>query len=64
MVTASACPLADGEQWLGYFDEFPDYLTQGNSLDDLKEHLMDLYKDLTSGMIRGIRRVAELPVSS
>lgn len=34
--------------WLGYFEEFPDYMTQGESLDDLKEHLLDLYRDLTS----------------
>jgi predicted RNase H-like HicB family nuclease len=23
----------DGSQWLGYFDEFPDYVTQGESLE-------------------------------
>jgi predicted RNase H-like HicB family nuclease len=36
----------DGEMWLGYFDQYPDYMTQGTSLEDLKEHLLDLYKDL------------------
>lgn len=34
--------------WIGYLQEYPDYWTQGESLDDLKEHLKDLYKDLTS----------------
>lgn len=48
--------------WLGYFEEFPDYMTQGESLSDLEEHLRDLYSDLTSGEIPGIRRVAELTV--
>ena len=48
--------------WLGYFQEFPDYLTQGQSLEELEEHLRDLYRDLTSGEIPGIRRVAELTV--
>ena len=52
----------DGEMWLGYFEDFPDYLTQGESLDDLEDHLRDLYRDLTSGEIPGIRRVAELSV--
>ena len=33
--------------WLGYFEEFPDYLTQGENLEDLQEHLKDLYSDLT-----------------
>lgn len=46
--------------WLGYFEEFPDYLTQGETLDELQENLRDLYKDLTYGEIPGIRRVAEL----
>ena len=48
--------------WLGYLEEFPDYLTQGETLDELQENLVDLYNDLTSGEIPGIRRVAELPV--
>ena len=36
----------DGNDWLGYLDEYPDYLTQGASLEDLKAHLRDLYQDL------------------
>jgi len=41
----------DGQFWLGYLEEFPDCLTQGESLKDLKSHLRDLYRDLTSGAI-------------
>ena len=48
------------DAWLGYFEEYPDYWTQGASLDDLKEHLKDLYNDLQSGQIPGIRRADEL----
>jgi predicted RNase H-like HicB family nuclease len=48
--------------WLGYFEEFPDYMTQGESLAELEENLRDLYKDLTSGEIPGIRKAAELIV--
>ncbi len=48
--------------WLGYLEEFPDYLTQGESRAELEEHLRDLYKDLTSGEIPGVRKVAELSV--
>jgi hypothetical protein len=32
----------DGEMWLGYFEEFPDYLTRGESLAELEENLRDL----------------------
>jgi predicted RNase H-like HicB family nuclease len=48
--------------WLGYLEDFPDYLTQGETLQELKENLVDLYKDLTGGEIPGIRRVADLTV--
>jgi hypothetical protein len=53
----------DGDAWLGYLDEFPDYITQGESFDDLKEHLADLYRDLNSGEIPCVRRRAELEVA-
>ena len=39
----------DEDGWLGYLEEYPDYWTQGDSLDDLGERLKDLYSDLTSG---------------
>lgn len=42
--------------WLGYLREYPDYWTQGEDLEDLREHLRDLYRDVTSGEIPGIRR--------
>ena len=36
----------DGEFGLGFFEGFPDYLTQGRTLEDLQDHLRDLYQDL------------------
>lgn len=53
----------DGDMWLGYLEEFPDYLTQGESLADLEEHLRDIHADLTSGAIPHVRRRAELAVA-
>ena len=53
----------DGELWLGYFEDFPDYWTQGESLVELEENLRDIYVDVTSGEIPGIRRVAELSLT-
>lgn len=53
----------DGRHWLGFLDEFPDYLTQGESLEDLKAHLVSLYADLTSGEIPCVRRRGELEVA-
>ncbi|QFS43720.1 hypothetical protein GXM_01193 [Nostoc sphaeroides CCNUC1] len=49
--------------WLGYLEEYPDYWTQGETEEELKENLLDIYSELTSGNIQNIRRVAELEVS-
>ena len=49
--------------WIGYLQEYPDYWTQGDTLDDLKAHLKDIYRDITSGQIPGVRKVEELVVS-
>ena len=53
----------DAETWLGYLDQYPDYMTQGTSLEDLKEHLLDLYKDLSSGAIPNVRHHSELELA-
>ena len=49
--------------WIGYLDEYPDYMTQGETIEELKENLRDIYRDLTGGTIPHVRRVAELEIS-
>lgn len=53
----------DGDMWIGYLEEYPDYKTQGESLEELKENLKDIYQELTSGTIPCVRKVAELEVA-
>jgi len=53
----------DEDMWLGYLEEYPDYMTQGQTVDELQENLKDLYEELTSGRIPGVRRVAELEIA-
>jgi len=53
----------EDDQWLGYLEEFPDYWTQGESLEELKEHLRDLHEDLSNDRIPEVRRTAELEVN-
>lgn len=48
--------------WVGYLQDYPDYWTQGTTLEDLQAHLRDLYQDLTDGQIPGIRKVDELVI--
>ncbi len=53
----------DGVWFIGYLDEYPDYQTQGESLEDLKEHLLDLYQDLSTDAVPGVRHHAELVIA-
>jgi predicted RNase H-like HicB family nuclease len=53
----------DEDMWLGYLEEYPDYWTQGETEDELRENLIDIYKELTRESIPNVRKVAELEVS-
>ena len=53
----------DDDVWLGYLEEYPDYWTQGETEEELKENLLDIYQELTGDKIPNIRKVAELEVS-
>jgi predicted RNase H-like HicB family nuclease len=53
----------DEEMWLGHLEDYPDYQTQGESLEELQENLKDLFEDLVGGHIPGVRRVAELQIA-
>ncbi len=48
--------------WIGWLEEFPDYRTQGETLDELKENLRDIYEEVISGRIPCVHRVGELVV--
>lgn len=53
----------DNGAWLGYLHDYPDYWTQGETLDDLREHLKDLHRDISGNHVPGIRKVEELPLT-
>jgi len=46
------------DMWLGYIEEYPDYMTQGETLEELKENLKDIYRELSSGNVSYVRKVA------
>jgi predicted RNase H-like HicB family nuclease len=50
------------DMWIGWLEEYPDYRTQGETLDELKENLKDIHDELTSGTIPCVHRVGELVV--
>ena len=53
----------DDGMFIGWFEEYPDYWTQGTSFDELIENLKDLYHDLTKVGIPCIRKIGELRVA-
>ena len=53
----------DSDMWLGYLEEYPDYRTQGETLEELQENLKDVYTDIAGGVIPNVKHVGELLVS-
>lgn len=53
----------DGDFYLGYLNEYPDYSTQGTTKEELVENLKDLLVDLESGQVPYIHKVEELLVA-
>jgi predicted RNase H-like HicB family nuclease len=51
------------DMWLGYLEEYPDYWTQGETEEELRKNLLDIYGELTGGTIPNVRKLAELDVS-
>ena len=53
----------EDNMWIGYLEEYPDYMTQGETIEQLKENLTDIYCELISGAIPSVRKVAVLEIS-
>lgn len=47
MQTLKYIAWQEDDAWLGYLVDFPDHWTQGENLEDLIEHLKDLYSELS-----------------
>jgi len=53
----------DGEFYIGFLNDYPDYSTQGLDREDLIENLKSLLIDLESNEIPYARKVEELLVA-
>ncbi|HEV2288695.1 MAG TPA: hypothetical protein VGR81_07060 [Candidatus Acidoferrales bacterium] len=53
----------DGNYYLGFLNDYPDYETQGESKEELVSNLKDLLGDIESGEVPYIRKVEELVVT-
>jgi predicted RNase H-like HicB family nuclease len=63
MMTTRYIYWQDGGMWLGYLEEYPDYQTQGESLEELQDNLKDIFQDRTSGAIPNVKHVGNLQIA-
>jgi predicted RNase H-like HicB family nuclease len=63
MTTKFTYWLEDDGKFLGYLNDYPDHWTQGESLQDLKEHLRDLHETFSLEAIPGIKKVEDLELA-
>jgi predicted RNase H-like HicB family nuclease len=63
METKKFIYFKDEDMWIGWLEEYPDYKTQGESLEELEENLKDIYTDLSNEEIPHAHRVGELRVA-
>lgn len=49
--------------FIGYLDEYPDYWTQGETIEELEENLLDIYTEFMNNTIPYVRRSAELEIA-
>ncbi|NOQ64085.1 MAG: type II toxin-antitoxin system HicB family antitoxin [Methyloprofundus sp.] len=53
----------DGVFYIGFINQYPDYETQGESLEELKENLIDLWQDLEADKVPYSRKIDTLMVA-
>lgn len=53
----------DGDFFIGFLNEYPDYQTQGVTKEELTDNLKDLLIDIESGEVPYIHKVEELLVA-
>ena len=63
MITIKFKYWQDQKFWIGYLEEYPDYITQGETFKELKENLTDIFHELLGGHIPNVRKVDELEIA-
>lgn len=41
----------EGEWYVGHIQEYPDYESQGKTLEELRNNLMEIYEDIRKGLV-------------
>ncbi|HAI67913.1 MAG TPA: hypothetical protein DCM38_00580 [Gammaproteobacteria bacterium] len=48
--------------WLGYLQNYPDYWTQGETLEELRDNLKDILFEIKNGLIYQVKTVEEMVI--
>ncbi|MBI5142125.1 MAG: type II toxin-antitoxin system HicB family antitoxin [Nitrospirae bacterium] len=48
--------------FIGWLEDYPDYRTQGETVDELRENLRDIFSELTGGHIPCVHKMGEVVV--
>jgi predicted RNase H-like HicB family nuclease len=51
METKKLAYYRDGDMWIGWLEGYPDFRTQGETVEELEENLRDIYADLSGEAI-------------
>jgi predicted RNase H-like HicB family nuclease len=52
----------EGDAWVGWLEAYPDYRSQGMSLEELEDNLRDIYEEIVGGKVPFVHKVGELAV--
>lgn len=54
----------ENDWYIGHIQEYPDYESQGKTLDELKKNLLDIYNDIKQGLVPEVKpsKVLELNI--
>lgn len=63
MRTVKFTSWKENDFYIGFLNDYPDYMTQGLSKENLEENLKSLLDDLESGEVPYVRKVEELLVA-
>lgn len=63
MVTKKYVYYQEEDMFIGWLEEYPDYRTQGVTLEELKENLKDIYYDLNQVDFPHVYKVGELEIA-
>lgn len=45
----------ENDWFIGHIQEYPDYESQGKTLDELKKNLIEIYNDINEGLVPDAR---------